>query len=310
VWLLTVSAVLGCNPTTNSSDSTPSSLPVAASASSSAKPASSADGRCGPLACRLFDSPKQAFAAVMASKPLVLAVGEAHAQKGSGRITSATKRFGDTLLPTLEGVASDVVVELLVADKSCRPTVKKVAKVQKVVTRKQRKSNKNEFLQLGHRAKKLGMVAHPLRPNCADYQAVVKAGPDGLVKMLGMIAELTEAKVKRLLERNRKQPPAKLVVAYGGALHNDLSPPKNRAKWSFGPQLQRFSNDRYVALDLIVPEFIKATASWKRLPWYRHYHPSKFRHKTVLYRTEASSYVLIFPFSKSPPAAAGGAAPH
>src|SRR5687768_1530623 len=68
----------------------PASAPPPAPAEPAAKPApptpSSADEKgdpCGDLCCRAFPSPEAAFAAVLAERPLVLGIGEAHAQKGS-----------------------------------------------------------------------------------------------------------------------------------------------------------------------------------------------------------------------------------
>lgn len=255
--------------------------------------------RCGAFGCALYGSPADAFRQVLKAHPRVLAVGEAHALKSAPEVASATQRFRLQLLPLLKGKASDFLVELLVPRKDCKRTTAKVKRAQRVVTKRQRKSNQNEFLKLAQSAKTMGMVSHPLRPSCAAYAKVVRSGPDAIARLLTTIAELSALKLKELARRNRKAQDRRMVVAYGGTLHNDLSPPKSRAAWSFGPQLQNETKGGYVAVDLIVPQFIKATPTWKALPWYAAYRRGRHPHKTWLFRLAKGDYVLIFPEKKN-----------
>lgn len=270
------------------------SAPPATSASPHA--AATGDGApCGELGCRLFDSPESAFRAVLADQPRVLAIGEAHAQKGMEGVESTTKRFTTSLLPLLKGQATDLVVELWVADKKCAaPKVAAVAKKQEPVTTGQAGGNQNEFVALGEASKGLGIVPHILRPSCEEYDAILAAGDDAVLRMLEMITRLTSEKVQKLLE-SQKEVPVPVVVAYGGAMHNDLSPKEGREAWSFGPELNDKTGGRYVELDLIVPEFIKDNDTWKALPWYGHYDAGKHPGKTILFEPKERSYVLIFP---------------
>ena len=112
---------------------------------------------CGALDCRLFDTPEEAFAEVLKSEPLVLAIGEVHAQRGHDNVPSATKRFTEKLLPMLRPRASDLILELWVADGSCGKRESQVASQQKIVTEKQASDNQNEFIKLGDRSKSLGI---------------------------------------------------------------------------------------------------------------------------------------------------------
>ena len=268
------------------------------SASAQAEAAPAAPTACGALGCLLFDKPEQAFAKVLDSKPLVVAVGEAHALKGSEGIATSTTRFRDQLLPLMKADASDLVIELMLTDGKCRKTEKKVAQVQKPVTNKQAGQNQNEFVKLGDKSKSLGIRPHVLRPKCEDYQEVLAAGPDGIIQMLTMIGELSADLLLRILERNKRDGANKLVLAYGGAMHNDLAPAKGRERWSFGPKLQAETGGRYVEIDLIVPEFIKDTDSWRKLSWYSHFDPSKNPDKVTLFNPAPGSYVLIFAATK------------
>lgn len=239
---------------------------------------------------------------MLAEDPLVIGIGEAHAQKGTEKVTSSTQRFREQLLPMLKGRASDIVLELMVAEGKCGEAEKQVEKnVEKPVTESQATTNKSEFVLLAERASALGIRPHVLRPACADYQRVAKAGPDGIVEMLTMIATLSADTIGRILERNDKGAVHKTVLAYGGAMHNDPEPKEGREAWSFGPTLAQRTKGRYVAIDLIVREYIKDNDAWRSLPWYPHFDPAAHPDQTTLFRVGPSSYVLIF--GKSPPAA-------
>lgn len=235
----------------------------------------------------------------------MIGIGEAHAQKGSEGVDSATKRFSEQLLPALQGRARDLLIELWVAAGNCGEAEKKVQKQQAPVTANQAAGNQQEFIALGHRAKALGMKPHALVPTCEEYRSIAAAGPDDIDRMLQMIAEGTTRQVDALLAR--PAPPPKtgdILVLYGGSLHNDVSPPPGREHWSFGPALLTRTSGAYVELDLIVPEYIKETPAWQSLAWYSAYRRlSGVDGSTLLLRPAANAYVLIFPRSRAEAAA-------
>ncbi len=288
-----------------------SSAPAAASAADhhagpvrlSASTDVAAGQPCGALGCRHFDTAEAAFRAVLAHRPRVLAIGEAHAQRGTEGIASATARFRQQLLPMVKGQASDLVIELLVADGSCKKNQQKVTSIQRPVTKRQARGNQNEFAALGYAADDMGVRPHVLRPSCEDYASVVAAGADGIPTMLTMIARLTESLLIRILQRNQKAKQDKLVLAYGGAMHNDVIPGEGRESWSFGAAMLAATDQRYIALDLIVPEFIKDNDSWRKLPWHQHFDKRRAPDKTTLYRTGPASFTLIFSRTLSLPVA-------
>ena len=83
-----------------------------------------------------------------------------------------------------------------------------------------------------------------LRPTCDDFSLLADAGEDAVGAMLGLVKRLTQAKVTQLYEKNARADasrPPKTVIAYGGALHNDLAPPPATKEYSFGPDLDRLS---------------------------------------------------------------------
>ncbi len=247
---------------------------------------------CGELGCKAFANAQLAFAYVLGEQPRVLAIGEAHAQSSGSQADSATKRFMDSLLPSLAPRASDLVIELWLANGSCGKVERQVAKQQEAVTAPQAETNQNEFVELGHRAKALKIMPHALVPSCEQYQTIAGAGAADIEQMLIMLKTVTENDVKQLLA---KRAPDRLIVAYGGALHNDLQPREGREAFSFGPALSAATGGRYVELDLVIPEQIKDTEAWRALPWHSRYSREKAGAEAYLYSWAPHAYVLLFP---------------
>lgn len=250
---------------------------------------------CGGAGCRVFETAEAAFREVLAQSPAVLAVGETHAQKGT-RVRSATRRFREDLLPLLRGRASDLVIELWVATGKCGQDERSVATHQKQVTVTQAETNQSEFVALGDRAKALGIAPHALVPSCAEYATMADAAADDVAPMLEMIARRTAHDIELLLDAGRREPKgAGLVVAYGGAMHNDRAPRPGHEAWSFGPELSRYTNDRYVELDLIVREFVKDSEAFRAQPWYPYFDATRFASRALLFNPAPGSYALVFP---------------
>lgn len=295
---LALALLAGCSrpaPSPDGPAATSASAPVATPASSLVAPASVAGATpCASPNCFVFATPEDAFRHVLAQKPRVLGVGEAHAQKGSEAIASSTKRFTESLLPLLAAQTSDVVVELWAPDPSCMKQVRAVASAQKVVTEVQAETNQNEYVTLGTKAKAAGVTPWLLQPTCDDFAMLTDAGAGDIGAMLGLVKRLTQQRVTKQLEKN----PGKLVVAYGGALHNDLAPPEATKEYSFGPELDRLTDGRYVELDLIVPEYVKATPAWEKLPWYAAF-KSEPHDRTRVFVLGKQSFVLVFPETSS-----------
>jgi hypothetical protein len=165
------------------------------------------------------------------------------------------------------------------------------------VTAPQAASNPSEFLLLAERAKSLGIRPLPLRPTCAEYAAITRAGAADIDLMLRTIADASVRTLSALLDTPPKPGSATLLVAYGGALHNDVAPRPGREHWSFGPALRQRIAERYVELDLIVPEYVKDSESWRAFPWYDAYRSLAHSRQTLLFSASGNSFVLIFPRS-------------
>lgn len=279
-----------------------------ASAAASSGPAAAGQTACGELPCELFDSPEAAFARVLEDAPAVLAIGETHAPANGPAVPSTTRRFTEVLLPKLEGRASDLVLELWVANAKCntaqqKQQIKQVASQQRDVTQGQAPTNQSDFRLLYDAARKHKVRSHILVPDCDEYGRILDAGTGDIDAMLSMIARLTATKVEAILAGDHG-----MVVAYGGAMHNDLAPRKGREAWSFGPRLQAKAGGKYVELDLIVPEFVGDGDVWKSQPWYGHWRREAQGAKTVLFTIRPGTFAMIFAPTPRPAPAPSGAA--
>lgn len=301
-------------PATGRSDGGTPPGPLASASASTAPlagglpPGASPCAAASPTPCWRIPT-EAAFKHILAKEPLVLAIGEAHAARGTEAIASSTKRFTESLLPLAAPNASDVVVELWAPDPKCMKEVKQVASAQKPVTETQAATNQNEYVTLGTKAKEQGMTPWLLRPTCDDFAELADAGADSIGAMLSLVKRLTLDKVLQLLDRNRSlaidagtPDKRKIVMAYGGALHNDLAPPEASKEWSFGPQLDAMTNRRYIELDLIVPEYVQKTPVWEKLPWFAAFEKERAagpRDEATVYVLGERSFVLVFPDSKA-----------
>jgi hypothetical protein len=147
---------------------------------------------CGALGCLELDSPKQAFELVLREDPLVVAVGEAHAQRGTENGPSTVRRFWTEILPLLSGRAKDLVIELVVPDKKCRRAeTDRVRERTKEVSKAQAKGSQNEFVTLGFQAKKYGIRPVSLVPTCEELAGIVEAG-EGDIHAIILILKLVQ----------------------------------------------------------------------------------------------------------------------
>ncbi len=274
-----------------------SSVPSVAVAASSSP---TSDGPCDGAPCETFATAEEAIGRLVAKGPRVMAFGEAHAQKGGPGGPSTTKRFTEGLLPILKGKATDLLIELWVANGSCgKKTEAKVATQQKAVSAPQAETNQNEFVTLGNASKALGIRPHVLVPPCEEYAKILDAGAGDVDVMLSMIARLTGNDIRAFLEKTDGKD--SILLAYGGALHNDVVPKKGHESWSFGAEFSGKLGEKYMEVDLVVPEAVKDTPAWQSLPWYGKFRRDRQGDKAVLMTVGPSSYVVFFPPSAARP---------
>jgi hypothetical protein len=262
-------------------------------AAASAAPAAETSAACPAPACRIFPTAAAAFDAALASKPIVVGIGEAHTQKDAAARATTAKRFTLEILPGLKGRASDLLVEILMPPTGCQKVIHEVREAHAPVTEKQAETNQNDYVAMGDASRKLGVVPDLLRPSCADLAAITAAGADAVPKTLETIARLAVTQVKGLLARKGR--PDAMILLYGGALHNDKEPPAERAAWSYGKDMAALVPGHYVEIDVFGADQIKDDDTWKKQPWIDRYDKSKLGDKVTLLELRPDAFVLILP---------------
>jgi len=248
-----------------------------------------------------FDSATAALEAVLArTRARVLAFGEVHAPRGA-RAPSATEHFRQELLPSLAPRAAALVVEAW-QPAGCDAKVEAaVAQANREIVQQQSERNPNEYLALAQAAKALGVLPLPLRPTCEESARVQGAGAADIDVLLQTVRLVAERTLDEAVRRSKPEAgTAKLVLFYGGALHNDLEPAPERARWSFGPALDRTTDGGFVEVDLVVPEFIGETDTWKSLPWRSAYDAARDGSRVQLLTRNGKSFVLVLAATPKP----------
>lgn len=262
---------------------------------------------CAGLTCYAFDTPISALTAVMkAYAPRVISFGEAHTPaEFAGE--STVVRFTSQLLPVVAPQSSYLLVELLAPPKEgCQKETAQAQITSDVITESQSKNNQTEYLALGLAARTQQVIPDILRASCEEIRRL-RSNEGGILAYMELIAQLFARDVSDLL--GRTQPGRPLLLTYGGALHNDAVPRAGRESWSFGPALLDKTQGHYLEVDLIIPELITESETWRAFAWYDAYqaherstsgkNAASLSASTLVIPWGKHSLALIFPRSKS-----------
>lgn len=277
-------------------------LALALGAAAPAKPPAPAALDCGAFACRHFDTPAQAFAAVLEQKPLVLGLGEYHEIEGGPKVKSALKRFTESMLPKLKGKASDLIAETWITNGRCG---KAEAEAKEQIEKESERpaTTEDEVVTMLKKASSLEIAPHILTVECEEYEDLLDdKGEIDNVKLLEMVTRLLQEKAEKLAKA--QGPDGRAVVIYGGALHNELSPSEELASFSFGPGLKEATKGRYVQLGLYVPEFIERDEDTRQMAWFPFFEKHVSTSKTLLITLAPDAFLLVFPRTPAKPAPA------
>ena len=237
--------------------------------------------------------------------PLALGVGEFHQKTNSAKVRSAVRRFSEQLVAPLSSRASDLVVETWITKGSCGKQEKAVVK-QVETTTKRPEATESEVVKLLKRAKGAGIRPHILEVGCDDYKQLLGGGKVDYAKLLGMITKHLRGKAELLVKVRAKKPaaaaavavdkkpgkPRRLVVVYGGALHNDLYPYDDLKDFTFGEALKKRTSGRYVEVDLYVPEYVEKDKNLAKEAWFPLLRLASPR-GVVLIERGVGSYILL-----------------
>jgi hypothetical protein len=240
-----------------------------------------------------------------AGPPLVVGFGELHQVTATAGIPSSLRRFTEQILPLLAPRASDLVVETWVTEGRCgKDEAAVVADVERTTERPQ--TTESEIVSLLRRAKESGLRPHILRIACADYQALLAPAAErgaaapavDYQRLLSLTEEKLEQAIRAALAARPAADAAKMVLVYGGALHNDLHPDRLLAPFSYGRALYGATGGRYVEIDLYVPAYLEQNEAMHHEPWYpvwRRSAQAAAAGEATLIRRSPASAIVIFP---------------
>lgn len=247
----------------------------------------------------MFDYPTQeaALRKVLETDPLILGVGEYHELQGAPKVPSAVKRFTQ-LLPALDGGARSLVVETWMLNGRCGKVEKQAAQAVEKTTQRP-KETEDEVTTLMGRAYDLGFVNHTLLIDCDDYRSMLDAegelDPDASLRLM---RRKVEEMALKIVEKEEAGVPGKMLVLYGGALHNDLVPIPDDEPYAFGPTLQRETKGRYVEVDLLVPEYVERDEDLLKKPWFGPALALAKKGRHVVVQPSPGVNVILFAFTK------------
>jgi hypothetical protein len=239
-----------------------------------------------------FPTPGAAVAAFLEGATGVVAFGELHQTAKTAGVRSTLARFTDEILPAVAPRAAHLIVETWVSRGNCGAPEKRVTE-DVARTTERPPQTENEIVRLLRRAKELGVAPHVLDVDCHEYQTLQVGDHVDYDRLL----KLTRAHLQRAIEQGlalARPPDRPLVLVYGGALHNDLSPAAALADYSFGPAIDQQTTGAYHEVDLYVPELVDAMPALRAEPWYPIWVAERRPGRTLLIRRGPRSAVVLF----------------
>lgn len=210
-----------------------------------------------------------ALKATIPADARVLGFGEMHMRTDRTIVKSALARFTQDGLPAIAEHVSDLVVETWFVDPTCGQKAQTAtAKVEMTVRRPH--ETKSEIALLAEAAKAAKIQPHAMKLTCEDYEKFAPTNkdvdPDHLLTLT--TKELGRISGEAVAYRTKKADKRPWIAVYGGALHNDRFPVDGVEMWSYAAKADETSGDKFVEIDLIVPELAEADEPTKKQPWY------------------------------------------
>lgn len=235
-----------------------------------------------------------ALKAIVPADARVIGFGELHSRTDRAQVKSSLARFTSDGLPALADKLSDLIVETWIVDPKCGQSAKTAtAKVEIKVRRPQ--ETKSEIALLAETARAAKVQPHAMKLSCTDYEKVAPSGGDVLPDvMLGLITkELGRIAEEAVKHRDKDPAHRPLIGLYGGALHNDRFPAEGVEDWSYAARVDGLTGNKFVEIDLIVPELAEADPAMKTQPWFE---VVKSPDPAVkVWKRGERSFVVIFP---------------
>ena len=224
----------------------------------------------------------------------VIGFGELHARTDRAQVPSALSRFTARGLPAIADRLSDLIIETWVVDKTCGSTATQ-ATTKIETTMRRPVETKSEIALLAEAARAAQIQPHAMRIACADYAKIAPSGKDVQPEeMLTLTTrELSRIVGEAVAHRDAEPHHRPWIGVYGGALHNDRFPDKGVEDWSYAGTADAVSGNKFVEIDLIVPEFAEGDAASQKQPWFHLVEIADG--KVRVFKRGERSYVLVLP---------------
>ena len=250
-----------------------------------------------PTADLAFDSYGETGTAVQAildAEPAarVYAIGEYHETWDTSRsgARSTLDRFNQDILGLLRPHAHHLVVEAWLGQDCAAAAAAVPGQIASATGHTPR--TQSDISTLLTASGKASLVPHGLPMTCIEQGAVVdRRGAVDFLLLLELVTEKLGATTRTLLAAD----PARAVIVYGGALHNDLYPRWPLEQLSYAAPLAReLGGGTVLELDLVVPEVVAPMAMVRTEPWFPLLGLAA-PGRTVVWRRGPHSYVVILP---------------
>jgi hypothetical protein len=246
---------------------------------------------------RIFPDERAALQYVLSTQPRIVGVGEVHQSTTSAPVRSAVEHFIG-MIDLVAPVASDLVVEPWVQTGQCGVAEQAFARDVPRSTRRPAATSDHAH-QLLTEAQRRGVAPHVLTLDCHDYARLTNdAGTvnlEQLALLLGrQLRQLTAQLYARRSQTDGGGGDRRAIWIYGGALHNDMTPPPGLESMSYAEELDNLAQGRYVELDLFVPEYIRGSAIDMEEPWYPLFERLAGPDHVLLIERGPRSFILFF----------------
>ena len=235
-----------------------------------------------------FPTAAKAVQTLLARRPRVVGFGEYHSTIGGAPVVGSLTRFRKDILPAISGALSDIVVETWVEPSGCgKKAQQTAADVKETLQRPEQVETEVFTLLREARERKLG--AHILEMSCADYASFRSAGKVDYDKPLSIVTKRLLAGIEKAIAG---ESPASVAV-YGGTMHNDVHPIKGFGAYSYAPRIAELTENKYLEIDLFVPELIADSSLFVGQPWFEVAKKNASADHVLVITRGPSSYVIV-----------------
>jgi hypothetical protein len=289
VWTLVLFLVVACGK-----DAGPAKQPQAARKDAAAPVAVSDAASTPAVEADSFADLGIALKTIIPPDARVVGFGELHSRTDRAQVKSSLAHFTQEGLPAISDKLSDLIVETWIVDPKCGQAAKTAtAKVEITVRRPQ--ETKSEIALLADAARAAKVQPHAMKIKCDEYDKIAPQGKDVAPEVL---LDLTTRELGRISEeavKHRDKDPEHRpwIALYGGALHNDRFPATGVESWSYAAKVDALTSNKYVEIDLIVPELAELDPGSQKAPWFPLVQSKD--NKVKVYKRGERSYVVVMP---------------